>query len=55
MSKPPETIVCVECGGSARLISYLPPDEPLEEGSPIAYVCPDCDQRFDLVWEEDED
>lgn len=55
MSEPAETITCVECGGSAHLISYLPTDEPLEAGSSIAYLCPDCNERFDVVWEEDGD
>lgn len=52
---PPATIVCVECGGTAHLISYLSPDEPLEPGYPVAYRCADCMDRFDVVWEPDED
>ena len=56
MNRPPATIVCVDCGGTAHLISYLPPeDEALDPGSPVAYRCADCMERFDLVWEEDED
>lgn len=54
MSGPPETISCIECGGVAHLISYLPPDEPLGEGYPIAYRCSDCMDRFDLIWEGDD-
>lgn len=52
MSNPPETIRCVECGGTAHLISYLPDDEPLEDGYPIAYTCKECYHRHDLIWEE---
>jgi hypothetical protein len=52
MTNPPETITCVECGGTAHLLSYLPEDEPLEPGTPVAYRCADCADRFDLVWEE---
>lgn len=55
MSTPSPTIVCVECGGTAHLISYLPPDEPLEDGFPLAYRCADCLERLDVVWEDDED
>ena len=49
--EPPSTIVCVECGGEARLMSFLPPDEPLEDGTPLVYHCPECFGRFDVVWE----
>lgn len=52
MSGAPDRIVCVECLGEARLMSYLPPDEPLEPGTPLVYHCPDCYGRFDVVWEE---
>jgi hypothetical protein len=51
---PPETIVCVECGGTAHLLSYLPPDDSLEPGYPVAYRCADCMDRFDVIWEETE-
>jgi hypothetical protein len=49
--EPPETFVCVECGGTAHLLSYLPPDHFLEPGYPVAYRCADCMDRFDVVWE----
>ena len=56
MTRPPPTITCVECGGTAHLISYLPPeDEPQEESLAVAYRCADCMERFDLYWEPDED
>jgi|FLYL01.1.fsa_nt_gi DNA-directed RNA polymerase subunit M/transcription elongation factor TFIIS len=48
---PPATIVCVECGGVCHLLSYLPEDDPLEEGSALSYRCEDCGDRWDLVWE----
>ena len=54
MDGPAPTIVCVECGGTAHLISYLPSDEPLEDGYPLAYRCADCMERLDVVWEEDD-
>ncbi len=52
MSAPPETIVCVECGATAHLISFLPEDEQLEPGTALAYRCSECLDRFDMVWEE---
>ncbi len=50
----PETITCVECGGTAGRITPLPPDEGLLPGDVVAYVCPDCGQRFDIVLEDEE-
>lgn len=56
MSTPPLTITCVECGGIAHLLSYLPEDSDLEPGVSLAYRCADCMDRFDVIWEaEDED
>lgn len=54
MSAPPESITCVECGGTAYIISYLPPEEELEEGGVYAYRCAECMERFDMVWEDSE-
>lgn len=51
---PGDTITCVDCGGRCHLISFLPEDEPLEEGTVLAYRCEDCNDRWDLVWEPDE-
>lgn len=50
-SAPPDTITCVECGGIAHLISFLPEDEAPESGIPYIYRCEDCMDRFDMVWE----
>lgn len=55
MTEPPREIRCVECGGRAHLISFLPQDEPIDPGTPIAYRCSDCLDRFDLIWEEVEE
>lgn len=49
---PPTVYTCIDCGGDAHLISYLAPDEPVEPGTPLAYRCSDCWERFDVVWEE---
>ncbi len=52
MNEPPSVISCIECGGEAHLSSFLPEDEPVEPGTPLAYHCSDCMERLDVVWEE---
>lgn len=54
MSPIAREITCVECGGTAHLISYLPEDEQPEPGTALAYRCADCKDRLDVVWEEDD-
>lgn len=49
----PNTITCVECGGRAHLSSY-PPHEGFAPGDIAAYVCEDCDQRLDIVVEDED-
>jgi len=46
-----ETITCVECDGTAHLVSYEPP-EGWEQGQVVAYACEDCGHRLDIVFEE---
>lgn len=48
----PREIICVECGGVASLIGYLPPDEDVEPGTALPYRCADCMERFDVVIDE---
>ena len=55
MNHPPEAFTCVDCGGVAHLISFIPEDADLEPGTPLAYRCSDCMERFDVVWEGDDD
>jgi hypothetical protein len=50
----PETIVCVECGGTCHLLSHPPPDDPFEPGDVVAYRCADCLERFDIVVPDEE-
>ncbi|MBU1226849.1 MAG: hypothetical protein KJ698_06545 [Actinobacteria bacterium] len=50
-SEVPDTITCVECGGTAHRMSYAPPDEGFQPGDVIAFACEDCHHRMDLVWE----
>ncbi|HLF61191.1 MAG TPA: hypothetical protein VI980_08440 [Acidimicrobiia bacterium] len=51
MRTPPPSIICVECGGTAHLISFLRSDEDVEPGTALAYRCAECLDRFDVVWE----
>jgi len=46
MTRPPESFTCVDCGGVAHLISFLPEDDDPEPGSSLAYRCADCLERF---------
>jgi hypothetical protein len=55
LSTPPETFTCVDCGGAAHLISFLPEDDVIEPGTPLAYRCSDCLERFDVIWEGEGD
>jgi DNA-directed RNA polymerase subunit RPC12/RpoP len=48
----PTEITCVECGGTAGLLSAPPPDDFFRPGDVVAYVCADCDHRFDIVLDE---
>ena len=49
LTVPDEAIVCVECGGTARLVRPFPPDDPPLPGDSVVYICPDCDSRWDVV------
>ena len=49
----PATITCVDCGAEAHRLSHEPPDEGWEPGDVVAYRCPECGERFDLVMEDD--
>lgn len=48
-----ETIVCVDCGGTAHRLSY-PPHEGWQVGDVVAYRCADCLDRWDLVLDEED-
>lgn len=50
----PTTITCVECGGTAHLVSY-PPEQGFSPGDVVAFVCDDCNHRHDLVFGGDDD
>lgn len=52
---PEKVIVCVECGGTAHLLTYLPEGDTFEPGDRVAYACGECNHRLDLVLEEEPD
>jgi hypothetical protein len=43
----PQTIICVDCGGTCHLLSYAP-DEGFEPGDIVAFRCADCLDRWDI-------
>lgn len=47
-----ERIDCMECGGRASLAQLLGPDDIVEAGDVIVYLCGDCAQRWDVVVDE---
>jgi hypothetical protein len=49
MSPVAESIICIECGGPAGLLTGFPPDDPPMPGDIVAYRCADCMERFDVV------
>lgn len=51
--RPPDRIVCVECGGDASLISFLPEDEEEEPATIFAYRCADCLERSDVEFDDE--
>lgn len=53
--KPEETLSCMECGGTAHLLSSRPDDDPFQPGDYAAYVCEDCGHRIDIVLEDDDE
>lgn len=55
MNRPPLEIACVECGGVAHLLTIPPDDVYLEEGTSLPYRCSDCADRFDVIWEPDDE
>ncbi len=53
-SGPPETIVCVDCGGQCHLLTSPREDGSWDVGDIVAYRCGDCYDRWDLVLEADD-
>jgi predicted nucleic acid-binding Zn ribbon protein len=49
-----EHIACMECGGTAHLVQALDPEITIEAGDVMVYVCGECNQRWDVVVDEDD-
>lgn len=54
MPGPRSTIVCVDCGGVAHLITAPRENDEWFEGDLVTYRCVDCRDRWDLVLEADD-
>jgi hypothetical protein len=52
--EPRPTIVCVDCGGTAHLITLPPNEEGWQPGDVVAYRCADCLDRWDVVLTEED-
>lgn len=52
--QPDPGFTCVDCGGQTRKLSY-DPEDGWEPGDVVAYRCPDCGERFDVVLADDDD
>lgn len=49
MTSPSPSIICVDCGGPAHLITPPREDDEWLVGDVVAYRCRDCLDRWDLV------
>ena len=49
-----EHIACMECGGTAHLAQALDPEITIEAGDVMVYLCGNCNQRWDVVVDEDD-
>jgi hypothetical protein len=47
-----ERIDCMECGGTAYLAQPIGPEDVLEPGDVLVYLCGECAQRWDVVVDE---
>jgi len=52
--EPPETIVCVDCGGTCHRLTP-PPELGWQLGDLVTYRCRDCLDRWDLEVDESDD
>ena len=49
----PETIICVDCGGTCHLLTVID-SEDQREGDVAVYRCEDCLDRWDMVMSDDD-
>ena len=43
----------MECGGTAHLAQLIGPEDVLEPGDVVVYLCGECAQRWDVVVDAD--
>jgi hypothetical protein len=48
------TIVCIDCGETAHMITFPPEERDWEPGDVVVYRCSGCGDRWDVVLPEDE-
>lgn len=51
----PDTIVCIDCGGTAHLLTRTDDTGRFWPGEIVAYRCEDCLDRWDLEVPEEPD
>jgi hypothetical protein len=44
----------MECGGTAHLAQPIGPEDVLEAGDVVVYICGECAQRWDVVLDADD-
>jgi hypothetical protein len=44
----------MECGGTAYLVQAIDPEIEIVEGDVLVYVCGECNQRWDVVVDEED-
>jgi hypothetical protein len=49
-----ERIDCMECGGDAYLAQPIGPDDVIEAGDVLVYLCGACAHRWDVVVDEED-
>ena len=49
----PDTIVCIDCGGIAHLLTRHDDTERHWPGDLVVYRCEDCNDRWDLIVPEE--
>lgn len=49
----PESITCVDCGGTCHLVTYAP-EEGFAPGDIVAFRCEQCLDRWDIVLTADD-
>jgi hypothetical protein len=49
-----DRIDCMECGGNAYLAQPLGPEDVIEPGDVLTYLCGACAQRWDVVVDDED-